>query len=77
MAGTLQEQMRADLRSLGWEITEIQFGIYWTTTLRRGEASIVSTGIDRQQVWNAAYRDALRHCNIIRQSPMPGAQPGA
>ncbi len=62
MSGLLQEQMALDLKSLGWECQESESGGHWTTTLRRGEASIVSTGSDRKLVWNAAYRDALRLC---------------
>ncbi len=60
MSEQLPEQMRHDLEALGWECQENESSGHWTTTLRRGEASIVATGSDRQRVWNAAYRDALR-----------------
>jgi len=60
MSGLLQEQMRQDLESLGWECEESHADGRWTTMLRRDGTSIVSTGVDRQLVWNAAYRDALR-----------------
>ncbi len=60
MSGQIQEQMRRDLEALGWECHEEHSDGHWTTTVRKRETSIVSTGVDRKLVWNAAYRDTLR-----------------
>lgn len=61
MSDLFHEQMRQDLESLGWECNESHTDGHWTTIVRRGVMSIVSTGSDRRMAWNAAYRDALRH----------------
>jgi hypothetical protein len=61
MSSKMQEQMQADFESLGWKCQESELDGRWTTTLIHKETSIVSSGTDRQILWNAAHRNALKH----------------
>lgn len=61
MGEVLIAQMRADLEANGWICEEQDDGDDWTVSVSRRDISITSTGVDRQLVWAAAYRDALRH----------------
>jgi hypothetical protein len=65
MSDTLRAQMQVDLEALGWECHESESAGHWTTTFTRNGMAIVSSGADRQMVWNAAYKDALRHCGQL------------
>jgi hypothetical protein len=60
MTGIIREQMRLDLESLGWKCEEHGATDDWTVVVSKDGRSIISTGIDRQLVWNAAYREVLK-----------------
>lgn len=61
MSGKSPEHLRSDLESLGWNCHEVLRESDWHVTVVLDDRSIVSIGRHRQLVWNAAYRDAIKH----------------
>ncbi len=60
MSSKIREQMQLDLESMGWKCEKHGIAGDWTVVVSKDGRSIVSTGIDLQLVWNAAYREALK-----------------
>jgi hypothetical protein len=61
MSGKAHPELKADLESLGWKCSESESDGRYTVMATLGESTIVSSGTNRQLVWNAVYRDAIRY----------------